>query len=200
MDIEYTDDNSLLFPTRIVTDRIRFESFYDSDVSVKELYAVKGRDSFEDIVDEMPGSKHHTMKETVGEFDNKIEEFESNEGSAYMLVDRDSGELIGVSGFGVNWTISEAQFYIWLIPEYQGRGYSVERGEAFMEVLFEEIDIQTVRVGASLSNEASQKAIEKYIVDNGGQSEGVFRNYKRINGELEDVRYYSITQEEWLDS
>lgn len=199
VEFHFSEEETFLFPTRIVTDRLRLESYITTDVSLGELYDIQGSEVFEEVIEKMPGDKHGSPKDTSEEIKLQKEAFEAGMGASYILFERESDELIGRSGFGVNWGINEVQLYIWLLPEYQGNGYSAERGEAFLELLFDRVDLETVRAGAILENKPSQKAIEKYIVDNGGVEEGVFRNYKLINGELKDVRYYSITQDEWSD-
>lgn len=192
--------DSVLFPNRIDTDRLVFEALPVADIKPQELYEIQSSEEFGELLSHMPGSVDDSLLDTVNTIEDSSTSFQNNNGGSYVIYKQSKeDQIIGRCGLGVNWDIKEAQFYIWLLPEYQGMGYSTERGNAFLELAFDILDLCTVRCGAVQDNPASRKAIVKYIVDNGGVKEGTFRQYKKINGSLEDVVYYSITDDEWVE-
>lgn len=193
----FSEDNTEIFPTTIETERLRLEFVGNETVDVYELFAIQNQDEFGELLQDMPGSRHITPQETAEEIVSSEESFAENEGASYIIYIADSGEIVGRAGFGIDWDNREMQCFVWVLDEYQGRGYSTERGEAFVKLAFEEFNLATVRVGAAVGNEASQKAIQNYIVSNGGTKEGCFRNFREIDGVLRDIIYYSITQSEW---
>lgn len=202
-DFEFADSVHLLFPERIETERLVLEAIARSDIPARKIYQVYSSDAYRDAMEYIPSTPHWSMDETSTFVQGSTESFENNEGAGYYIFEKDAetfdaSSVIGGAGFGVDWEIKKAELFIWLLPSAQRNGYSVERGEAFLELLFDELELRTVRVKVLSNNKASQKAVEEYIVGNGGEFEGVLRNKKRIQSELCDLRQYSITYSEWF--
>lgn len=199
VEFTYSDDKTEVFPVEIVTERLRMVAVHMSEESLLDVFDVYHSDAYDEVVEYMGGGKHSTPKETAEAVENQAESFMENEGCSYFLYLRESGELVGKAGFGVEWDVERAGFFVWLLPEFQGRGLGVERGDAFLELMFDELCLECVRIGVLEENEASVRAIEKYVVENGGCRDGTFRNDKVLNGEIRDIVYYSITKSEWED-
>lgn len=199
---EFLDDPQLLFPERVETERLVFEAIANSDISARDAFQIYSSEEYRMAMEYIPATPHWSMHETVEFLEDTIEQFNENEGSSYYIFEDDGdvgavNGLIGAAGFSVEWDIKKAEFYIWLLPEYQQNGYSPERGNAFLELCFEELSLRTVRVKVLSNNNASERAVQEYIVENGGSFEGTLRNKKCINAKLCDLKVYSITYAEW---
>lgn len=201
-EFKFLDDVQLLFPKRIETKRLVLEAVAKSDISARDVYQVYSSDAYRDAMEYISSTPHWSMKETSSFIQDAVEAFETNENASYYIFEKDAEvkdetTVIGGTGFNIDWEVKEAELFIWLLPSAQQNGYSVERGEAFLELLFDELELRTVRVKVLADNNASQKAVESYVVENGGEFEGTVRNKKRVDSELCDLKQYSITYSDW---
>ncbi|WP_373689911.1 GNAT family N-acetyltransferase [Halocatena marina] len=81
--------------------------------------------------------------------------------------------------------------------QFWGRGYSGERTEVFIEIVFNVLDLETVAVGYIDGNEQSKQAVERYVEKFGGTDEGLLRNWLAVGSEVFDCHRYSIRREQY---
>lgn len=69
-----------------------------------------------------------------------------------------------------------------------------------MELTFDRLDLDLVTINHHPDNDASERAIQKYVEVHGGRREGRLRNYLVYqDGTVVDVVRYSITQSEYQE-
>lgn len=190
-----------LLPDTIETDRLRLEAVGSDAVDTLELYEICSSDpGIDEVTEYMPWDPHETPKETLEFLEEVTEQYESNDGASYVIRPREgedgAGEIAGTGGFGIDWDKRTMTFGVWLRKRFWGRGYSGERAAAFVELAFERLDLELVAVAASVENDRSNRAIEKYVEAFGGRREGRFRNHVVLNGDPADCYRYSISREE----
>ena len=196
-----------LFPRVVRTERLRFERFRPAllDALDREaLYRYYAKeDGIEDATAMMTWEPHSHPRETV----ETMEMLADVEGEAVYAVfprdelddDQDSGGVdasaldatafAGTAGVHPDWDRRLAGFGMWLRKPYWGRGYSGERADAFVPLVFDRLHLDAVAVETYPANEQSRAAIEKYVDRWGGQFQGTFRALKAVDGPQSVHRY-----------
>ncbi len=191
-----------LFPREMESERLRYERLHPDDVDPYELYehAKVGAPAIDEITRWVTWDPYETPKEAADWIEARGEAFEANEGATYVLRPREgdrAGEFAGLAGVGVEWDTRVAGFGTWLRKPFWGRGYSGERAARLLELVFERLDLDLVRVEHDPENEQSEAAIRKYVERFGGRREGRIRNDLVMNGEPRDSVTYSISKTEY---
>ncbi len=198
-----------LFPERVLTDRLRFEPLTRERVDVHEYYQVCSGQAddgdFETVTADLSWSPHEHPKETRAFLRSVEERFEAGEGAEYAVYPREgedgAGEIAGATALRVDWSRRLVTFGVWLRRPFWGRGYSGERAAAFIEVVFEHLDLDVVAVTHVVGNEKSRRAIEKYVDAHGGRHEGRLRNFATDqDGRITDQRRYTIAREQYREA
>lgn len=191
-----------MFPEVIESDRLIFERLSRDTVDVFELYDVFGSNPDADEVFEYLDSKpHKTVKETFDKIKKAEDQFDTGEGAQYVIRPKDTEEhaeeLAGVAGLYPKWERRFATLGIVLNKPFWGNGYSQERAERFIELAFDQLDLELVAVKYIDGNTKSKRAIEKYVTEFGGQYEGLLRNWLAVEGEVFDCHRYSISRKQY---
>jgi len=195
-----------VFPDTIETERLRFEPRSPDAVDAREAYRICSSDpGIEDVTEYVTWDPHDTPKETLEFLRRGEERREDGEVAAYVLRPRDgergAGEIAGFTGLACDWEKRTGELGIWLRRRFWGRGYSGERAAALAELAFDRLDLDVVAVSHHPDNDASRRAIEKYVGRFGGRREGRLRNALAFaDGSVHDRVRYTIGREEWLDA
>ena len=191
-----------MFPETIETDRLRLERLTMDDLF--DLYEHSKTDApdIEEITRYVTWSPHQSLNETREFIEAQKENWEEGDGATYVIRPRDgednANELGGTTGLSIDWDRKTGTLGLWLRKPLWGRGYSGERAAALMSLAFERLDLDLVAVTHHPDNEASERAIQKYIESHGGRREGVLRNYLvDLNGNVTDQVRYSVSQDEY---
>jgi len=195
-----------VFPDTIETERLRFEPRSSETVDVREAYRICSSDpGIEAVTRYVTWDPHDTLEETLEFLRRGERRREDGETAAYVLRPHDgepgAGEIAGFTGLGRDWDERAGELGIWLRKRFWGRGYSGERAAALAELAFDRLDLGVVAVSHHPGNDASRRAIEKYVDRLGGRREGRLRNALAFqDGSVHDRVRYTIAREEWLDA
>ena len=194
-----------LFPESIETDRLRLERA--STDHLWELYdhAQVGAPVIDEITRYVSWEPHETPKVT-DDFLSMVEsQWADREGATYVVRTREgeplAGEFAGTTRLGVDWDHRLGTLGLWLRKPLWGRGYSGERAGALLALAFDRLNVEVVAVSHDPENDASRRAIEKYVERFGGRREGHLRNDIRFpDGTVRDSVRYTVAREEWREA
>jgi ribosomal-protein-alanine N-acetyltransferase len=191
-----------LFPTEMESERLQFEHLHPDTLDPFELYrhVHEGAPHIDEITAHVVWDPYKQPKEAVDWIEQCGQEFENGEGATYVLRPKEgerAGEFAGLAGIGVEWDHKVAGFGTWLRKPFWGEGYSGERAARMLELAFDRLDLDLVRVEHDPENEKSEAAIQRYVDRFGGRRVGRIRNDAIMNGEVRDSIQYSIAREEW---
>jgi ribosomal-protein-alanine N-acetyltransferase len=203
-----------LLPRVVRTERLRFERFRPALADALDhdpLYRYYAKeDGIEDATAMMTWEPHSHPRETV----ERMGMFADVEDEAvYAVFPRedldadqdpegvdasalDAADFAGTAGIHPDWERRLAGFGMWLRKPYWGRGYSGERADAFVPLVFERLDLDAVAVETYPANEQSRAAIEKYVDRWGGQFQGTFRAFKGVD-RPQTVRRYVVDRADY---
>lgn len=203
-----------IFPTRIETDRLVFERLSQETIDLFELYELVSSEHWRgDATEPMPWFRFRTIEEVAGFIEHAENQWRDRESARYLL--REAGSeagdppnthtsqpLLGTTAFIPEWEKRYAGSDIVLSKPYWGRGYGTERGGVFIELTFEQYDLDAYCTSCATDNAPSRGMIEKLVDRYGGQYEGRLRNFgsPRPNGEVTDQHRYSISRSEYEEA
>lgn len=192
-----------MFPTEIETDRLRLVRLHRETVSTRELYQQMNRDApdMDEISEYVVWEPQTTMKDTSEYLAEVEEQWEERKQATYVVYPRSgeegSGTFAGVTNLHIGWERRTGELGIWLRKPFWGRGYSGERADALMELAFERLDLELVGAAHQDGNEKSKRAVETYVEANGGQYDGVLRNWIPKEDEVRDLHRYTVSREQY---
>jgi RimJ/RimL family protein N-acetyltransferase len=193
-----------LFPEVIETDRLRLERVEPGAPAALEMYEHwrEGAPDIEETTAYVTWGPYRHPNGVAETLDRAVGGVEDAEGAMYVVrAAKDGGEFAGTAGLSVDWDCRRGGLGIWLRKPFWGRGYSGERADALLELGFARLDLDSISVAHLLENENSERAIRKYVERHGGRCEGTFRNLVADEeGDVHDVRHYSVTQREWAEA
>lgn len=198
METTFEYDRRSVFPRYIESDRLRYRPLHITSLSVQTLFELN-RELSEGATRHVMFSPYETMIEAKEFIENAEKEFQAGESANYAMFLKDTNEFIGNCSFEVDWSRKKAESGVFLYPEYWGEGYGTERGETMVELAFEEHHLEVWFSRVAVENTASQRSIEKYVVENGGERIGVIPNCEYPT-ELRDIYLYSLRKENYLDA
>lgn len=138
-------------------------------------------------------------KESVQNYvKNAIKEREANLSYMFVIVHKESNEIIGSTSF-LDIADSHKRLEIgstWLTPKYWRTVVNTNCKYLLLQYCFEEAELNRVQIKTGHENYRSQKAIERL----GATKEGCLRNHMiRKEGKIRHTIMYSIIKEEWPD-
>lgn len=178
-----------MFPERIETERLQLERISHSSIDVFDLHELyRNEDEVEEMFKYWDSSPPHaTVKETYDYVDKAERLWDEGDGAKYVIRPKrgedGAGDIAGTTGVYPDWEKRSANLGILLDARFWGRGYSGERADALLSVVFERLDLELVVASHIDGNEQSQRAIEKYVERYGGQYDGLLRNWLSMPGE-----------------
>ena len=193
-----------VFPSTIRTGRLLFKRVSYDILDVRKMYELY---SAADVTETqfVTFTPHSSIHETREWMDASIEKFDTGKSAGYFLFETDKNgnpeDFIGTAGFTPSWEKSIAESGIFLFEEYWGNEYSSERGEAMLSLAFEELDFEWWISKCHPDNTGSERAIEKYVVGNGGERVGVLPNFGlgiTDSESADDLLYFKLSQESYL--
>ena len=89
---------------------------------------------------------------------------------------------------GVGWYID---------PKYKGHGYGYEAAQAMMDYMFNECEIDEIKTGAAIQNQASWKIMEMFGFEKLEETKMI--EYTYVDDPVEDYQYY-LTKEMYFEN
>ena len=112
----------------------------------------------------------------------------------YAIVDVDDNYVGTISLKNIDHKNKNAEYAIVTSAKAHGKGYAKKASMDILKVAFDDIGLERVYLYVSTENVAANKFYQKmHFVE-----EGVFRKHLMINGELRDIRWYSILKEDYI--
>lgn len=192
-----------VFPTEIETDRLELRQFSQDTVSTDEFYnrfsvaAPYAEEIFNHISDDL----FATEKDVLDFIEQMEAEWADSETAAYTVYpdasEDGSGELAGYAHLWMKWERRKAELGLVLDKPFWGREYAGEVYLALTKAVFDLRGIELIEIGHPVPNTNSQRSIEKFIEEAGGQFDGVIHNNEWCRDELVDSRRYSVSKEDF---
>ena len=191
-----------MFPDEIETDRLRLERLTMDDLFDIYEHSKVGAPDIDEITQHVTWSPQQSLNEAREFIKSQEKNWDEGTGATYVIRPQkgedNANELGGLTGLSIDWDRRTGTFGLWLRKPLWGRGYSGERASALMALAFERLDLDLVAVSHHPDNEASERAIQKYIEAHGGRREGLLRNHIVFQDDsVHDEVRYSVSQDEY---
>jgi RimJ/RimL family protein N-acetyltransferase len=130
-----------------------------------------------------------TLEETRAYIRTSAEAMEAGTAANLLMVDRDSGEIVGSGGYPrLDWSVPSFEIGYWCRTDRVGRGLVSEATRALAEHAFSKLGAVRVELRMDDTNARSWRVAERL----GFTLEGVLRNDSRSpDKSLRDTRIYS---------
>lgn len=193
------------FPEWIQTDRLWMERLSGDTAPLRELQQAFDENNVDDghfTLEEGFGNTYQDVFELVEYSDSA---WESGEDAYYLMYagqNSETGDFVGLATIEhVKFDKRRVELGIWLREEHWGEGYSQERAEAVLEVLFNHLSFEVADILVIPENVNSVRAVSKYIPEFGGSFDGRSRNATfDQNGAVYDVYRWSVSADEFNDT
>ena len=119
--------------------------------------------------------------------------FEAGELANFAVVLRDSGELVGAIGMGIERRFDRAELGYWIGKPYWGQGYCTEAGQAMVAFGFTDLALNRIHACHLARNPASGRVMQKL----GMSREGLCRQHVKKWDRSEDLVLYGILKSDW---
>jgi ribosomal-protein-alanine N-acetyltransferase len=135
---------------------------------------------------------HMKIEDTENFIDFIIDKYNKSQISPWGIQDKTTGRIIGTCDF-VGWDTNhhKAEIGYALSRDYWGQGYMTECVKKIIEFGFEKMDLVRIEARCILANTGSARVMEK----SGMEFEGIYRKQVFIKGKFEDLKMYSIINE-----
>lgn len=109
---------------------------------------------------------------------------------------KDTQTYIGEAGIlSVNKKCNRCIIGYNLLPEYWGYGYATEITRGLIEYIFKDLGIERIEALSLEKNTASRRVLMK----SGFKEEGLLRNFSCINQQYNNVCYYGMIKQDFID-
>jgi RimJ/RimL family protein N-acetyltransferase len=192
-----------LFPERIETDRLLLDRLSFDTVEPLELYELSRTDGWATATDEhMPWFGFDRPDQVCDFIEECEDDWADREGAAYAVRptgdEPRAGDLAGFRTFDPEWRRDRAGSDVVLAEPFWGRGYGTESGTAMVRLTFDRFCLGAFLTKCAAGNDRSRRMIERYVVDLGGQCDGLLRHENpRPNGRMTDQYRFSLLREEY---
>lgn len=198
--VEFTYDSSEdIIPSKIITERMVLEAINYDNCNPRDIYDLYSSVSEEES-QYVTFNSYDSRIEAKEFIDHAVERFNEGSGANYMInipSKQYEKPFIGTASFDPDWEKSIAESGVFLFKQFWENGYSTERGEAMIELAFNEMDFDYWISKCDPRNKGSIGAIENYVVDNGGERVGVLPNWVVLNDEYTDILYFKLAREDY---
>lgn len=192
-----------LFPERTETDRLVLERLSFDRADPMALYELSQTEGWERATaEDMPWYGFDTTKEVVEYVERAEAAWADGEKAVYTVRPKAGeprgGELAGVTSLNPEWDRDRGGAGVVLAAPFWGHGYGPERGREMVRLTFERLDLGAYVTKCAAGNERSRGMIETYVVEAGGQCDGLMRHENpRPDGRMTDQYRFSLLREEW---
>lgn len=100
-----------------------------------------------------------------------------------------------VSLFNISSNREHGTLSYWLLPEYQGSGYTTEAVSLLLDYAFNTLRLHHIIAWTIAYNEPSQALLQRV----GFTQEGIYREHIFRKGEYHDTVHYGILRKEWKE-
>jgi ribosomal-protein-serine acetyltransferase len=193
-----SDNNSIVipYPLEIVTERLALRS--PEPEHVRPLYEAMV-ESLPELRQWMPWAQEEpAVEKTAENIEKAIDEFKAQTAFRIHLFDRQSGEIVGSSGYPrVDLKVPMLEIGYWIRTSRTGQGLCSEAVRAVTDYAFRAAHAQRVEVRCDSDNERSWRVAERV----GFTLEGVLRrDCLDCSGRPRNTRVYSLLPEEWAEN
>lgn len=142
-------------------------------------------------------SAHETRTDSVAFVKNMLSKYQQGEACEWAMVYKETHAVIGTCGF-VSYSQENAGAEVGyaMAKPYWRQGLMQEALRAVFGFAFHQLNINRLEARCLVANLASQKTLER----SGMRFEGILRDKLNVKGRFEDVKYYSILRDEFLQS
>lgn len=186
-------DKSILCPLEIITDRLVLRS--PEFEHAEPLY--------EAVVESLPelcqwmrwAQDDPAVEKTAENIRKAIDEFKAQTAFRIHVFDRESGQMVGSSGYPrVDLTVPMLEIGYWIRTSWTGQGLCGEVVQALSRYAIETVYAQRVEIRCDNDNERSWRVAERA----GFTLEGILRHDSLdCSGQPRNTRVYSMLPEEW---
>lgn len=188
-----------MFPNYIETKRLQFKPVHQ-EMNPKELYkhCSDQNEHIDDITEHIMWDKHESVLKSINILSNMRSDWVNGISPHYHISQKSDDNFVGLTSIDIDHKRKQGEIGLWLRKEYWGQEFSKERAYAMIEIGFDELDLNSIIVRTASSNIKSQKAIENYIYDIGGEKDGqITDNHLYEDGTVKDSIIYSITKDNY---
>jgi [ribosomal protein S5]-alanine N-acetyltransferase len=138
---------------------------------------------------------HKKIEDTDGFVNFVIDRYNNCQLSPWGIQDKITGKIIGTCDF-VKWDIDNCRAEIGyaLSRKYWGQGYMTECVKKLIEFGFKNMNLIRIEARCVLDNIGSSKVMER----SGMKFEGILRKHIFNKGKFQDVKIYSIIDEDFV--
>lgn len=186
-----------LLPYKIETNNLHFKPAWQ--YNTKEIYSLY-KEIPEKSIKYIPGVDVNSLNDVIEHNEKNKSKYNKNISCKYIMEYRN--KIVGHTGIHVDWDKKLAGYYIWIKPKYWGNSYSKERGIAFTSIMFEILDLDTVKISSLIDNVKSRKAIWKYMKELGGYPTGLQLNSHNVtdSSDRDDTIEFTVTKDDFYNS
>jgi len=158
------------------------------------------------IVQELAGDKYiaemtlyipHPYEDGMAEqwIDTHAVNFDGNRSLELAIVHKEDQYVIGAICIGLNPKFEHGELAYWIGKAHKNNGYCTEAAKGIVKYAFEEMNVNRVYARLLGKNPASKRVMEKL----GMKYEGTLRQHVKKWGEYEDLIYYGLLKDEYLN-
>jgi [ribosomal protein S5]-alanine N-acetyltransferase len=135
----------------------------------------------------------YQLEDAVNWIMTHSDSFEKRREVVFAITLRESGELVGAIGLGIDRHNQLAEMGYWVGVPYWNNGYCTEAARAVLSYAFEKLELNRVEARHMTRNPSSGRIMEKI----GMQLEGVLRQQIQRWGVFEDANIFAILREDY---
>lgn len=137
---------------------------------------------------------HQSKEDTKAFIDFVMSQYEADKLGPWGIEDKQTKKLIGSCNYlGCDSNSMRVELGYVLSNEYWGRGIMTEVVSRIIQFGFEDIGLERIQAKCMVNNIGSAKVMEKA----GMKFEGILRNFMRLKNELQDLKMYAMTREDF---
>lgn len=191
----------MIYPEDVFcSDRIKYIPI-TKNIDINRIHNFLSSKEMKDISDDMVlMEKSSTMEETEKFIEKEKIKARSGSKMTYILEERETGEFMGIGTISYNESLRRGIIGIVLRRKYWGRELSKERAIKFAEIIFEELEGESMISMCFIDNERAVKSINKYINELNGYYAGIKKDLIRKEGQKRDVHIFKVEKEDYYST
>ena len=174
------------------TERLILRRITLDDVDDMFLYG-----SNEEVSKYVTWNTHKTLSETKEFINFVLNKYEKNQVAPWGIEYKENGKFIGTIDFvWIQPKQKSAEIGYVISQEYWGNGLAAEAAKEVIKLGFEKMDLVRIQARCDVENIGSSRVMEKV----GMSFEGIIRKGIYVKGKHQDIKMYSILNEEFSSS